>query len=101
MKILTLTIKKKWFDMILSGEKTEEYRELKHYWIRRFDNFDYDAIKFTNGYGNYCPSFIIECNGVAVGYGEKEWGAPPDKPVYILSLGSVLAENNALLEEDV
>lgn len=29
--MLTLTIEKKWFDMILSGEKTEEYRELKRY----------------------------------------------------------------------
>ena len=25
--MLTLPIKKKWFDMILSGEKKEEYRE--------------------------------------------------------------------------
>ena len=35
MKILHLTIKKKWFDMILSGEKKEEYREIKPYWNRR------------------------------------------------------------------
>ena len=27
--MLTLSIKKKWFDMILSGEKKEEYREIK------------------------------------------------------------------------
>ena len=33
--ILHLTLKKKWFDMILSGEKTEEYREIKPYWIKR------------------------------------------------------------------
>jgi len=36
MKTLKLTIKKKWFDMILSGEKTEEYREIKPYWTFRF-----------------------------------------------------------------
>ena len=35
MKILHLTLKKKWFDMILSGEKKEEYREIKPYWFRR------------------------------------------------------------------
>ena len=34
-KVLTLTISKKWFDMILSGEKTEEYREIKPYWVAR------------------------------------------------------------------
>ena len=27
--MLILPIKKKWFDMILSGEKKEEYREIK------------------------------------------------------------------------
>ena len=31
--MLTLPIKKKWFDMILSGEKKEEYREIKPYKI--------------------------------------------------------------------
>lgn len=35
-KILHLTLKKKWFDMILSGVKKEEYREIKDYWARRF-----------------------------------------------------------------
>ncbi|NCU27375.1 hypothetical protein EOM86_11775 [Candidatus Nomurabacteria bacterium] len=33
--ILNLTLKKVWFDMISSGEKTEEYREIKDYWITR------------------------------------------------------------------
>lgn len=35
-KILTLTLKKKWFDMIASGDKRQEYRELKPYWMNRF-----------------------------------------------------------------
>ena len=34
-KTLHLTLKKKWYDMIASGEKKEEYREVKKYWIRR------------------------------------------------------------------
>ena len=34
---LILPIKKKWFDMILSGEKKEEYREIKPYYDTRFD----------------------------------------------------------------
>ena len=33
--ILNLTLKMVWFDMIASGEKTEEYREIKDYWITR------------------------------------------------------------------
>jgi hypothetical protein len=35
MKVLHLTLKKKWFDMIASGEKKEEYREIKLYWMTR------------------------------------------------------------------
>jgi len=35
MRILRLTLKRKWFLMILSGEKKSEYRELKGYWFRR------------------------------------------------------------------
>ena len=35
MKTLHLTLKKQYFNEILAGEKTEEYRELKSYWISR------------------------------------------------------------------
>ena len=35
MNILHLKLKKKWFDMILSGEKKEEYRAIKPYWLKR------------------------------------------------------------------
>ena len=34
-KILFLPLKKKWYEMIESGVKTEEYRELKEHWIKR------------------------------------------------------------------
>lgn len=30
--MLVLPIKKKWLNMILSGEKGDEYREIKPYW---------------------------------------------------------------------
>lgn len=36
--MLVLPIKKKWFDMIACGEKKEEYRKIKRYWITRFNN---------------------------------------------------------------
>lgn len=34
-KVLTLTVSKQWFDMIAAGEKNEEYREIKPYWVAR------------------------------------------------------------------
>ncbi len=36
MKTLHLNLKKQWFDLIFSGEKKEEYREITDYWIQRF-----------------------------------------------------------------
>lgn len=34
-KTLDLVLKSKWYDMIASGEKHEEYREIKPCWIKR------------------------------------------------------------------
>lgn len=34
-KVLTLTVSKEWFDMIVSGEKNEEYRVIKSFWMSR------------------------------------------------------------------
>lgn len=39
-KVLTLTVSKQWFDMIVACEKKEEYREIKGYWtVRLYDVF--------------------------------------------------------------
>lgn len=35
MKTLDLVLKHKWYDMIACGEKKEEYRAIKPYWIKR------------------------------------------------------------------
>lgn len=97
MKILHLTLKKKWFEMILSGEKKEEYREIKPYWTKRLiygRRGGYDAIKFTNGYGNDKPSFIIELKGIYRTLGIEKWGAPLGETVYVLRLGDIIETKN-------
>lgn len=94
MKILHLTLKKKWFDMIASGEKKEEYRDIKDYWKIRLIGKSYDAILFSNGYRSDRPQVLIEYGGVCSGLGIIEWGAPPEKEVYILKLGEILNLNN-------
>lgn len=43
MKTLDLVVKHKWYDMIASGEKREEYREIKPYWEKRL--VDYNGIR--------------------------------------------------------
>jgi hypothetical protein len=67
-KILHLTLKGKWFDLILKGEKKIEYREIKPYWTKRlFDNgkenkFDY--VVFRNGYTKNSPTMKVEFLGI-------------------------------------
>ena len=41
-KSLHLVLKRKWYDMIDSGIKTEEYREIKPYWEKRL--LDYKSL---------------------------------------------------------
>lgn len=46
-KVLTLTVSKQWFDMILAGEKTEVYRTIKDYWtVRLYDVFAKNPTKY-------------------------------------------------------
>jgi len=89
LRVLHLTLKKQWFDMVESGEKLEEYREIKPYWDVRLAK-NYDVIKFRNGYSKDSPVIIIELNEVFKGFGLEKWGAPRSGPVYILKLGKIL-----------
>jgi len=90
MKILHLTLKKQWFDMIANGMKKEEYREMKPYWHKRLLNREYDLICFRNGYAKDAPRVTVEFKGLLSGLGIIEWGAPEKQAVYILKLGNIL-----------
>ena len=78
MRILRLTVKKKWFDMLKSGIKKHEYREDKQ-WIRsRLFNKDgtkkeYDLIEFKNGYSPTSPKIYFKWNGWDIGPAVPEW----------------------------
>lgn len=98
-QIFHLNLKRKWFDMILNGEKKEEYREINTYWNKRFSC--YIKIKkkfyhpkdviicFSNGYSKNRDFFFVECEGLCVREGKKEWGAEPGKLYYVLRLGKI------------
>lgn len=92
--VLHLTLKRKWFDMIASGEKREEYREMKQYWHQRLQGKRYDVVKFRNGYSKTSPTMTVELLGILIGErGETKWGAPDGRDVYVLRLGEILAHN--------
>ena len=54
-KVLTLTVCKQWFDMIVAGEKTEEYRDIKPYWASRLVNQQAESGEVLfDEFGGYC-----------------------------------------------
>jgi len=65
MKNLHLTLKKKWFDLIASGEKTVEYREYKPYWEKRLIGKGFQEVHFRNGYRKNSPFMRVECLGIS------------------------------------
>ena len=93
--------------MILSGEKTEEYRERKPYWEKRFKKYfgwaygptsantwgwqfppPRKEVIFRNGYGKNSPEFtafvtITEKEGVS------EWGAVSGEIYYVLQIHDI------------
>lgn len=50
MTDLVLNLKKEYFDQIRSGEKTEEYREFKPFWIKRLMGKKFTGIQIKLGY---------------------------------------------------
>lgn len=81
--ILDLVLKHKWFDMIESGEKKEEYREIKPYYENRFSKYSYRVVRFHRGYSDVTMNWKIKYIKRAIG--NPNWGAP-DYPVFVIGL---------------
>ena len=91
--MITLPIKKQWFDMILSGEKKEEYRDYTQYYLSRFGAYfgKQITIRLRNGYRKDSPSAICK---VIPHYktGRAEWGAETGTKYITLEIQSVRLE---------
>ena len=119
--MLILPIKKKWLDMILSGEKKEESRELKPFYTSRFihivapfygpHHMEWERmfkeecaadwysdepflVKFRNGYSAHSPAFTAACT-LRIGKGNPDWGGDPLTDTYILTIRQITERNSA------
>ena len=118
MKILYLTIKAKWYDMIEAGIKPEEYREIKDFWIKRLvDSVEYELgfrnlnatvkmkpfthVCFARGghFHKSIPQMTIELNSIVLGYGKEDWGAEPNEKYFVIKLGEKLPQNTPQLHK--
>ncbi len=109
LNAIHLPLKAKWYDMIESGEKKEEYRMMSPHWLKNLcgirrivrcknadtmchrcvDNGTYlpenfDAVVFRYGYTKRLMVWSIEDR--TIGKGKLEWGAPENNDVFIFKL---------------
>ena len=92
MKILDLPLKKEWYDLIESGVKKEEYREIKPYWCTRLlDGYKemtcvefkrFTHVRFRYGYTK--KTMLKRVTEILMGDGKPEWGAPENEKVFII-----------------
>ena len=83
LKVLTLIIKDVYFQEIMSGEKTVEYRELKQTTINKYTYIDeadgkrylrrYDVIRFYVGYHEDRDSALVEVTNITYNDGIVEY----------------------------
>lgn len=101
MKILELPLKKEWYIMIEAGEKPEEYREIKPYWITRLliggygsPNIfqSYTHVRYRYGYTK--RTMLYEIESISIGIGNPKWGAPEDREVFIIRNGKRIKQND-------
>ena len=118
---LRMSLKSKWFDMTKAGVKTEDYREINSYWIKRLtSDFSWDMTKYplklnehkevinkcslkpkefscnvmTLGYpsnDNTERILKLEHKGIEIRTGNPEWGAEPNKLYFVIMHGAILA----------
>lgn len=108
--MLTLPIKKKWFDMIITGDKLEEYRKITPYYESRFKNLfgeiddegnhvlneestrNHRIIKLKNGYAANSPFVIVEVT-LREDFGVRDWGAEPLELYFVLTIRKIIQIN--------
>jgi len=116
---LQLSLKTKWFKMTEAGVKTEDYREITSYWIKRlvecvldeqgnitkpigdYAQVDYCRFIFkpftqntmTLGYPKSTDKeriLSLEHKGIEIRTGKPQWGAEPNKLYFVIKHGAII-----------
>ena len=100
--ILPLVLEGRWFDMIKSGEKQQEYRDWKDYWTIRLFNWEHKSgtpvVEFRLGYAPNAPRIAFHCPRLITTHGDLRsyclangcahpQRGEPRHPHYLIQLG--------------
>lgn len=93
-KPLKLTLKFKWYDLINSGIKLEEYRDITPYYRSRITKYieaigrgETVYVTFYKAYAANRPQMTFEIESITENTGNPEWGAVPGTKYYCIRLG--------------
>lgn len=89
MIILDLVLKGNWYDLIKSGQKKFEYREVKSYWTKRLFSKPYTHIRFRRGYTK--TTMLFELAGIEKTTDENDLGL---HEVYKIGIGQEIGGDN-------
>lgn len=113
---ITLQLKRKWYEMIDSGQKREEYRRVTPYWMSRILGCGggkvcseqslsgevfcpvclrmawkkFDKVIFTLGYprkDEVAKRMVFELDNLMMRGGNPEWGAEEGRTYFVFKLG--------------
>lgn len=116
---LRLPLTTKWFEMTRDGIKTEDYREITPYWVKRFVGGIFTEHGYRNppiGHYNECDyhRFVfrqfthnimtlgypksddtsrilrLEHKGIEIRTGNPDWGAEPNKLYFVIKHGEII-----------
>jgi len=118
MTTLHLTLKKHWYDAIMSGDKKEEYRQITEHWIDRLTWQEYhnlsrqeiiklvsegrdvlkrnfDVIEFKNGYRKDSRVMTVELLDICIDKPKDNWCTGDKEMCFVLKLGRVFENKEA------
>lgn len=92
--MLTLPIKRFWFDKLISGEKKEEYRDDTPYYSARLERYlgTFKMLYIQAGYSKNAPKALANVF-IKKGFGRPEWGAVERKTYYVLVVLNIYRVN--------
>lgn len=91
---LFLTIKKEYFNSILSGEKTEEIRIASTYFENRLLSKKYDTITLQNGYNKNSPRLAAEFLDLDLREINHEFFESKPALCFVIKIGKILQTKN-------
>ncbi|MCM1218251.1 MAG: hypothetical protein NC548_27510 [Lachnospiraceae bacterium] len=88
-RVLKLPVNEYWYNLIVSGRLSSDYREIKPYWIKRLENKEYDVVEFYHRFNKNIKPIRYKFECIQKG---KLCDVNYNKNVYVIKFGEKIEE---------